>query len=282
MGVVNTNTPLTLDGPMADGLMELAGAGQAVCLTPFTLAGAMAPATIGGALVLQNAEVLAGVTLTQLVRAGAPVMYGSFTLNVDMRSGSPAFGTPEYAIAAQAGGQLARRYGLPFRSSSTTSSNSVDAQAAYESMMSLWGAVLGGAHLVYHAAGWLEGGLTASFEKAVIDAEILQMLAAWMQPVDTSDDALGLEAIAEVGHGGHFFGSSHTLARFEHAFYDPIVSDRRNFESWVEAGSPDAAQRADVTWRRLVAEHEPPPLDPAIDEALVEFVAKRHEEESDG
>ena len=282
MAVVNTNTPLTLDGPMAEGLMELSGAGQAVCLTPFTLAGAMAPATLGGALVLQNAEVLAGVALTQLVRAGSPVMYGSFTLNVDMRSGSPAFGTPEYAIAAQAGGQLARRYGLPFRSSSTTSANSVDAQSAYESMMSLWGAVLGGAHLVYHAAGWLEGGLTASFEKAVIDAEMLQMLAAWMQPVDTSDDALGLDAIAEVGHGGHFFGSAHTLARFEKAFYDPIVSDRRNFESWVEAGSHDAAQRADATWRRLVAEHEPPPLDAAIDEALVEYVAKRHEEEGDG
>lgn len=156
--IVNTNTPLTLDIPMAEGLIELAGAGQAVCVTPFTLAGAMAPATLAGALALQNAEMLAVGTLIQLVRPGAPMMYGSFTSNVDMRSGSPAFGTPEYTKAAQASGQLARRYGLPFRSSNTTTSNAVDAQAAYESAMSLWGAVMGGANLVNHAAGWLEEG----------------------------------------------------------------------------------------------------------------------------
>jgi trimethylamine--corrinoid protein Co-methyltransferase len=161
--IINTNSPLTLDIPMAEGLMEFASAGQAVCITPFTLAGAMAPATLAGALVLQNAEVLATATLAQLVRPGAPVVYGSFTSNVDMRSGSPAFGTPEYTKAAQASGQLARRYALPFRSSNTTASNAVDAQAVYESAMSLWGAVLGGANLVNHAAGWLEGGLTASF-----------------------------------------------------------------------------------------------------------------------
>ncbi|MDO8364457.1 MAG: trimethylamine methyltransferase family protein [Actinomycetota bacterium] len=275
LAIVNTNSPLTLDVPMAEGLMELAGAGQAVCVTPFTLAGAMAPATLAGALTLQNAEVLAGVCLTQIVRPGAPVMYGSFTSNVDMRSGSPAFGTPEYMKAAQAGGQLARRYRLPYRSSNATSANTVDAQAAYESVLSLWGAVMGGANLVYHAAGWLEGGLTACFEKAVVDAEVLQTLAEWMQPIVTDDDALGLDAIAAVGHGGHFFGSPHTLARYEHAFYEPLVSDRRNFETWVEAGRPDTAERAAGVWSELLARYEQPPLDPAVEAALIDHVERR-------
>lgn len=273
--IVNTNTPLTLDIPMAEGLIELSGAGQAVCITPFTLAGAMAPATLAGALVLQNAEVLAVATLTQLVRPGAPVMYGSFTSNVDMRSGSPAFGTPEYTKAAQASGQLARRYGLPFRSSNTTAANTVDAQAAYESAMSLWGAIMGGANLVNHAAGWLEGGLTASFEKLIIDAEMLQMMAEYLQPIVVDDDSLGLEAIAAVGPGGHFFGSPHTLQRYETAFYSPLVSDWRNFETWFEAGAVDATERAHLIWKELLEHSESPVLEPAIDEALTEFVVGR-------
>jgi len=202
-------------------------------------------------------------------------MYGSFTSNVDMRSGSPAFGTPEYMKAAQAGGQLARRYGLPYRSSSTTSANSVDAQSAYESVLSLWGAVMGGANLVYHAAGWLEGGLTASREKIVPDAEVLQMLAEWLQPMTVDDDALGLDAIRDVGHGGHFFGSAHTLARYESAFYEPLVSDRRNFERWVQEGRDDTASRAAVVAEELLAAYEPPPLDPAVDDALDDFVRRR-------
>ncbi len=275
LAIVNTNSPLSLDIPMAEGLTELAAANQAVCVTPFTLAGAMAPATLGGALVLQNAEVLAGVVLTQLVRRGAPVVYGSFTSNVDMRSGSPAFGTPEYTKAAQAGGQLARRYRLPYRSSNTTTANAVDAQAAYESQMSLWGAVAGGANLVNHAAGWLEGGLTASFEKLVIDAEMLQMMAEYLQPIVTDDDALGLEAIDAVGPGGHFFGSPHTMTRYEKAFYSPLVSDWRNFETWADDGAIDAAHRANRIWKQLLAEYEQPPLDPAIDEQLTEFVDRR-------
>ncbi len=273
--IVNTNTPLTLDIPMAEGLIELSGAGQAVCITPFTLAGAMAPATLAGALVLQNAEVLAVATLIQLVRPGAPLMYGSFTSNVDMRSGSPAFGTPEYTKAAQASGQLARRYGLPFRSSNTTAANTVDAQSAYESAMSLWGAVMGGANLVNHAAGWLEGGLTASFEKLIIDAEMLQMMAEYLQPIVVDDDSLGLDAIAAVGPGGHFFGSPHTMERYETAFYSPLVSDWRNFETWAEAGSIDARERAHLIWRQLLDESESPVLDPAIDDELTEFVARR-------
>ncbi len=275
MTIVNTNTPLTLDIPMADGLIELATAGQAVCVTPFTLAGAMAPATLAGALVLQNAEVLAVTALIQLVREGAPVVYGSFTSNVDMRSGSPAFGTPEYTKAAQASGQLARRYRLPFRSSNTTASNTVDAQAAYESAMSLWGAVLGGANIVNHAAGWLEGGLTASFEKLIIDAEMLQMMAEYLQPIVVDDDSLGLDAIAAVGPGGHFFGSPHTMQRYETAFYSPLVSDWRNFETWSQDGEVDARERAHLIWRQLLEESESPPLAATIDEALTEFVAHR-------
>ena len=275
LGIANTNTPLTLDVPMAEGIIAYADAGQAVCITPFTLAGAMAPVTLAGALALQNAELLAGATLVQLVRPGAPVVYGSFTSNVDMRSGSPAFGTPEYAKAAQASGQLARRYGLPFRSSNVTASNTVDAQSAYESAMSLWGAVMGGANLVNHAAGWLEGGLTASFEKLIVDAEMLQMVAAYLEPIVVDDDTLALDAIAEVGPGGHFFGSPHTMARYEDAFYRPLVSDWRNFETWAEHGSVDTTERAHRIWRRLLAESESPALDPAIDEALVAYVRRR-------
>ncbi|MDH4117603.1 MAG: trimethylamine methyltransferase family protein [Acidimicrobiia bacterium] len=278
LAIVNTNSPLTLDAPMAEGLMTLAEAGQVVCATPFTLAGAMAPSSLAGAIVLQNAEVLACVTLTQLVRRGVPVMYGSFTSNVDMRSGSPAFGTPEYTKAAQIGGQLARRYGLPYRSSNTTSSNSVDAQAAYESQMSLWGAVLGGAHLVNHAAGWLEGGLTASFEKLVVDAEMCQMMAAYLEPIPVDAEEIGLDAIADVGPGGHFFASPHTLARYETAFYAPLVSDRRNYESWLEAGSEDTAVRANRIWKELVGAYEPQPLPPGVLEELAEFVERRKRE----
>jgi len=273
--IINTNTPLTLDGPMSEGLIEYATAGQAVCITPFTLAGAMAPATLAGALVLQNAEVLAAATLTQLVRPGCPIMYGSFTSNVDMRSGSPAFGTPEYTKAAQASGQLARRYRLPFRSSNTTASNAVDAQAVYESAMSLWGAVMGGANLVNHAAGWLEGGLTASFEKLVIDAEMLQMVAEWLAPIDVSDESIGLDAIAEVGPGGHFFASPHTMSRYESAFYSPLLSDWRNFETWAESGSVDTTARANLLWRKLLEEYDEPAIDDAIVDELEEFVARR-------
>jgi trimethylamine--corrinoid protein Co-methyltransferase len=278
LGIANTNTPLTLDVPMAEGITEFAEAGQAVCITPFTLAGAMAPITLAGALVLQNAEMLAGATLVQLVRPGGPTVYGSFTSNVDMRSGSPAFGTPEYTKAAQASGQLARRYGLPFRSSNTTASNTVDAQATYESAMSLWGAVMGGANLVNHAAGWLEGGLTASYEKLIIDAELLQMLAAYLDPITVDESTLALEAIAEVGHGGHFFASPHTMERYESAFYTPLVSDWRNFESWAEGGSVDATERAHRIWRRLLDDYEPPTLDAGVDEALTGFVARRKHE----
>ncbi len=275
LGIINTNSPMQLDKPMTEAVVELAGAGQVSCITPFTLAGSMSPATLAGTLVQQTAEVLAVTTFAQTVRAGAPVMYGSFASNVDMRSGSPALGTPEYTKAAQASGQIARRLGLPFRSSNTTVSNCIDSQAAFESEMSLWGSIMGGANLVNHAAGWLEGGLTASFEKLIVDAEMLQMMAEYLRPIEVNDDELALDAIAEVGPGGHHFGTAHTLARYESAFYSPILSNRQNFEAWEEAGSIDAATRANAIWKQLLQEYQQPALTPAIDEALCDYVARR-------
>jgi len=266
LGIINTNSPMQLDIPMTEAVQELAGAGQVCCITPFTLAGSMSPATLAGTLVQQTAEVLAVTTYAQLVRPGAPVMYGSFASNVDMRSGSPALGTPEYTKAAQASGQIARRLGLPFR--------------VFESEMSLWGSVMGGANLVNHAAGWLEGGLTASFEKLILDAEMLQMMAEYLRPIEVNDDELALDAIAEVGPGGHHFGTSHTLARYETAFYSPMISNRQNFEAWQEAGSVDSATQANTIWKQLLQEYIQPELDPAIDEALVNYVNRRKADEN--
>ncbi len=276
--VINTNSPLQLDVPMAQGLIAYAEHGQAVVVTPFTLAGAMSPVTLAGALAQQHAEALAGIALCQIVRPGAPVMYGGFTSNVDMKSGSPAFGTPEYARAAQASGQLARHIGVPFRSSNVTASNAVDAQAAYESMMSLWGALLGGANLIEHAAGWLEGGLTASFEKLILDAEMLQMMAEYFKPFEVSDETLALDAIREVGPAGHFFGTAHTIERYENAFYVPLVSNWDNFETFTGKGGHDATKRANRIWKQILADYEQPPLDPGIDDALRDYVARRKRE----
>jgi len=276
--IINTNSPLRLDGPMSEGLIAMAEAGQAVVATPFTLAGAMTPVTLAAAIAQQNAEALFCIVLTQVVRPGAPVVYGAFTSNVDMRTGSPAFGTPEYVKGAIASGQMARRYRLPWRSSNATASPVVDAQAAYESEMAVWGAVMGGVNLLYQGAGWLEGGLTASYEKLIVDAEILQMMSEVLQPVAVDEASLGLDAIAEVGPGGHFFGSPHTLERYETAFYRPILSDWRNYETWLEDGALTATQRANRIWKQLLAEHEAPPLDPAVAEEIAAFVARRKRE----
>ena len=277
---INANSPRRFDGPMADGLIAMADAGQVVSVTPFTLAGAMSPVTIGGALAQQNAEALAGIALAQCVRPGVPVLYGGFTSNVDMKTGSPAFGTPEYTQACLASGQMARRYGLPYRSSNTNASNAVDAQSTYESAMSMWGSIMGHANLLHHGVGWLEGGLTASFEKAIIDAEMLQMMAAFLRPLEVSPASLDLavESIGSVAPGGHFFGTEHTLERFENAFYTPLVSDWRNYESWAEAGGKTATTRANAIWKGLLADYEPPPIDPGIDEALLAFIERRKQE----
>ena len=249
--------------------MEMSAAGQVVVVTPFTLAGALAQ---------QNAEALAINAFTQMIKPGAPVIYGGFTSNVDMKSGAPAFGTPEYAKAALAGSQLARCYNLPYRSSNANASNAPDAQAAYESEMSTWAAVMGHANMILYGAGWLEGGLCASYEKMIIDAEILQMMAAFLQPIEVNTDTLGLDAMAEAGSGCHFFGTAHTLARYETAFYEPLVSDWRNFETWEEHGALTATQRANGIWKQMLKDDEQPPLDSAIDEELQAFVARRKEE----
>ena len=276
--VISVNSPRRFDGAMTEGLVETARWGQCNVITPFTLMGAMTPVTLPAALVQQNAEALAGIALAQAVRPGAPCVYGAFTSNVDMRTGAPAFGTPEHAKAQIAAGQLARRYGLPYRSSNANASNVCDGQAAYESQMAIWGAMMGGTNLLYHGAGWLEGGLTASFEKMVMDAEMLQMMMEFMKPVPVDDDSLGLEAIREVAPGGHFFGIDHTMARYESAFYTPMLSDWRNYESWLEAGGRDTTQRATAIWQQLLAEYEAPAMDAAVREQLDAFVAKRKEE----
>jgi len=231
-----------------------------------------------GAIAQQNAEALFCVVLTQVVRPGAPVVYGAFTSNVDMRTGSPAFGTPEYVKGAIASGQMARRYGLPWRSSNATASVVVDAQAAYESEMAVWGAVMGGVNLLYQGAGWLEGGLTASYEKLIVDAEILQMISEVLQPVVVDEASLGVDAIAAVGPGGHFFGSAHTLERYETAFYRPMLSDWRNYETWADDGRKTATDRANAIWKQLLAEFEPPPIEADRAEAIEAFVERRKRE----
>ncbi len=278
MTIINSNSPLKLDDPMCNGVIEMARRNQLVVLTPFTLAGAMAPVSLAGALAQQNAEALAGLALSQTVNPGAPFVYGGFTSNVDMKSGAPAFGTPEYMKAALAGGQLARRYRLPYRSSNVCAANSVDAQAAYESVFSLWGAVMGGVNILKHGAGWMEGGLQASFEKLILDADLLQMVSAFLEPIAVDESTLALDAIREVGPGGHFFGAAHTMARYTDAFYSPILSDWRNYESWQEAGRPDAAAKANRVWKALLEAYEAPPLDPAVRDELAAFVARRKEE----
>jgi len=280
--IVNINSPRRFDGEMAEGLMTMAEHGQAVSVTPFTLMGAMTPATLGAALVQQNAEALFGIALTQLVRPGAPVLYGAFTSNVDMRSGAPAFGTPEQSKANVASGQLARRYQLPFRASNSSASNVVDAQAAYETMMSLWGCVIGGANLIYHAAGWMEGGLQASYEKVVLDVELLQQMTEFLKPIDLSPEQLGLDAMARVPTGGHFFGDPHTLERYQNAFYAPMLSDWQNHGAWSDAGGLTTRQRATARWQQALADYQAPPLADDRREKLDEYVAKRKATIGDG
>ena len=274
----NTNTPLVLDGEIAQGVIEYARLGQPITVTPFALAGAMAPATVAGALVMQTAETLACCALVQAIRPGAPYIYGAFICNADMRTGSPAFGTPEFTFGAQASGQMARHYGLPWRSSNVNASNAPDAQAAYESMMSLWGAMTGQASVFNHGAGWLEGGLVASYEKFVLDLEMLGMMVAWLTPPAITEAEIGLQSIREVGVGGHFFGTGHTMERYKKAFYKPLVSDWSNFENWSERGALDATQRASKISKEMLAAYQPPALDIARKEELESFVTQRKSE----
>jgi trimethylamine---corrinoid protein Co-methyltransferase len=275
MTVTNVNSPRRVDEEILDNIMVMARHGQCVVITPFTLMGAMAPVTLAGALVQQTAEALGVVTLCQIIRPGAPCVMGGFTSNVDMRTGSPAFGTPEYVHAVLAGAQIGRHLRLPVRTSAVNASPMVDAQSTYETAFSLQAAVLSHSHLINHAAGWLEGGLSASFEKIVVDAELLRNWAQILKPLSFNDDDLAVDAIKEVAAGGHFFGAPHTLARYESAFYRPLLSDWSNFENWTDAGARNATERAAVLWKKLLAAYQPPPLDAAVREAVAAYVARR-------
>ena len=280
---INCNSPLRYDERMLGALLEYAAAGQPSVITPFLLMGAMSPASIPGSLAQQTAEALAGVALVQLVRPGAPVVLGSFLSHTDMQSGSPGFGGPESAIGLLCSGQLARRLGLPWRSGggALTSSQTSDAQAAYEGLNTMLPSFLAGANVVYHAAGWLESGLVSSYEKFVVDVEVLRMLQAEFRPLEVSEEALAFGAHEEVRHGGHFLGAAHTLERFRECFYRPLLSSTENFERWQRGGGKDAAERAGEIWRRQLADYEQPPLDDSVREQLAEYVSRRRTELGD-
>ncbi len=256
--VINTNSPRLLDNPMAQGLIDFARAGQMCIVTPFCLAGAMAPITPAGALTLQHAEALAAITLTQLVRAGCPVSYGGFSSNVYMKSGAPAYGTPEHLKMQIGGGQLARHIGLPWRTASGAASNTADMQAALETTMGLWGASLAHGTLIVHTAGWLEGGLTFGYEKFINDVESLQVFSELASRPSGSDAEIGFDAIADVPPGGHFFQTQHTMERYQTAFYAPIVADLNNFGTWTEAGAKTSTERATDVWKQVLREARKP------------------------
>jgi len=282
ISLINCNSPLRWDDRMLDALFEYAAAAQPVVLTPFILMGAMSPVTIPAALTQQIAEALSGIALAQLIRPGTPVIFGSFLSNIDMQSGSPTFGTPESGIGLLCTGQIARHFGLPFRTGGgLTSSQVADAQAGYESLMTLLPTFLAGTNWVMHTAGWLEGGLVASFEKFVVDCQITEMLQHEFTPLEINEGSLGFDAHQEVGHGGHFLGSMHTLERFRTAFYRPFLSSSDNFERWTRGGALDTNARATNLWRAKLDAYEQPPLDDAIRAELEEFVTRRRIELGD-
>ncbi len=282
LGVVNPNSPLVWDELMVDALMAWAAARQPVLVTPFLLAGATAPVSVAGGLALLVAEALSGVALVQLVSPGAPAVFGSFFSAIDMRSGGPAFGTPEFVLGTLAGGQLARRYRLPFRGGGgLCSSNAVDAQAASETAMALWATFLGGADMVMHAAGWLEGGLVTSFEKLALDLELLRMFDWLAAGIDVDDEHVALDAIREVGPGGMFLAAGHTLEHFrDWSFLSPIFRAQA-YPTWQKEGAPRAEETAVHVWKALRDRYEDPGLDAGVDEALREFVTRRRSDLDD-
>jgi trimethylamine--corrinoid protein Co-methyltransferase len=274
--IINTNSPRTLDVPMAQGLIDFARAGQLSIVTPFTLMGAMAPITVAGAITLSHAECLAAITLTQLVRPGAPVCYGTFTSNVDMKSGAPAFGTPTHFQASLAAGQMARMLGLPWRSAAGSASNLNDVQAANENQLGLWGCLLAGATVIIHSAGWLEGGLTVSYEKIVTDVEVLNMVAELCAGNKAGPDEIGLaNALAHVQPSGHFFAAPQTMERYTTEFYQPIVHDYANFGTWTERGARDATMRATDVWQAILAQPERCLTPPDRLAQMEDFIARR-------
>ncbi len=277
---INSVSPLKHDYPMLDGAMRLAKRGQPVVVTPFTLAGAMAPVTMAGAVTLSLAEALAAIALLEYIAPGCPVAIGTFTSNVDMKSGAPAFGTPEYMRATQMTGQMVRHYKVPMRSSGVCASNVPDAQGMWETMNSLWAAVQSRTNMVYHAAGWLEGGLIASPEKFVMDCEVLQMIQRYFEEAvwATTDDDIAIEAIREVGAGGHYFGVQHTQDRYQTAFYQPFLADWRNYEAWQADGAVWTTERAHRMYKQILAEFEAPAMNGDHQEELRKFVARRKQE----
>jgi trimethylamine--corrinoid protein Co-methyltransferase len=276
LSLINANSPLVWDSVMVGAARAYAEANQATLLTPFILAGAMAPVTAAGVCAQTLAEALAGMTFVQLVRPGAPVVLGSFASSLSMQSGAPTFGTPEPALVLYVMAALARRLGVPFRSGgSLCASKLADAQAAYESAATLQPTVLAGVNFVLHAAGWLEGGLTVGYEKFVLDADQCGMMAVFINGIDLSENGQALDAIRANGPGQHFLGSAHTLANFETAFYRSPVADNNSFEQWLDEGGKDAAQRANAIWKRMLSEYEAPPIDPGVDEALQDYIARR-------
>ncbi|MGR3493081.1 MAG: trimethylamine methyltransferase family protein [Shimia sp.] len=274
--IINTNSPRTLDIPMAQGLIDFATHGQMAIVTPFTLMGAMAPITVAGAITLSHAEALAAITLSQLVRPGAPVCYGTFTSNVDMKSGAPAFGTPAHFQASLAAGQMARKTGLPWRCAAGSASNINDVQAANENQLGLWGCLMAGATIIIHAGGWLEGGLSVSYEKLVTDAEVLNMIAELCAGAQAGPDEIGYDhALSEVDPQGHFFATTQTMARYNTEFYSPIVHDYANFGTWSERGAQDCNTRATQVWKDIVAAQAQPGIMPDRHQALRDFIARR-------
>lgn len=282
ISLINVNSPLRYDDRMLAALVEYAKANQATIITPFLLMGAMSPVTVPATLAQQVAEALAGIALVQTIRPGCPVVFGSFLSNTDMQSGSPSFGTPESAVGLFCTGQIARHYNLPFRSGGAlTSSQVVDAQAGYESMMSLWPTFLAGTNFVMHSAGWLESALVSCYEKFVVDVELLRMLHDVFKPLTIDEETLAYSAHQEVGQGGHFLGAAHTLERFRECFYRPLVSSTENYERWARNGGRDAATRANEIWKKTVDEYEEPPMDASLKEELKAFVDRRRKELGD-
>lgn len=275
---INVNSPLVVDAPLIEGAMELGAAGQAVVVSPVAFAGAMSPITLSGSIIQCNAECIGTIAFLQMANPGAPCFYGVLTTPIDMKSGAPAMGVPETVTGTLANGQMARRYGLPQRVMLGSTSNAPDAQGAWETMFSLWAAQLGGAHLVYHAHGWMEGGLTTGFEKTILDSEMIGMMGALRGGIDFSDADEAMEAIAAVGPGGHFLGAPHTVARYETAFHSPILSDWRPYEFWESSGAADAAERATQKWKDMLDAYTPPSMDAATSEALQAYVVRRSEE----
>ena len=282
LSLINVNSPLRFDDRMLSALVAYAKANQPTIITPFLLMGAMSPVSIPATLAQQMAEALAGIALVQLIRPGCPVVFGSFLSNTDMQSGSPSFGTPESAIGLLCTGQIARSFGLPWRSGGgLNSSQTVDAQAAYESLMTMLPTFLAGANFVMHSAGWLEAGLVSCYEKFIVDIELLRMLKHEFTPLEIDEASLAFGAHEEVGPGGHFLGAAHTLERFRECFYRPLLTSTENFERWKSKGGLDTTARAEVIWQRTLEEYEQPPLDEAIRAELQEYVDRRRTELGD-